>query len=240
MVVSVGSPAVVISGGRPAVVVSGGRPAVVVSGGRPAVVVSGGRPAVVVSGGRPAVVVSGGSPAIVVSGGRPAVVVSGGRPAVAPGNCRIAVLASDGRPAVSPSRGRCHQTVSPNEGFPATATKGDLAAVIPSPAVVAVHGWAGLESAPSVAGCWRQLAVTRTKMSSTSHRLKSLQILAFIDTKNKTLSSVVFASGKVLRLRILCSFCQCQRNILLLRLFSRAADRFIGGGRDRQYCTQYI
>jgi hypothetical protein len=67
--------------------------------------------------------------------------------------------------------------VSPNEGFPA------IAAVIPSSAVVAVHGWEGLESAQSVAGCWRQLTVTWTDLSSTSHCLKSLQILAFIDKK---------------------------------------------------------
>jgi hypothetical protein len=63
------------------------------------------------------------------------------------------------------------------------AAKGDLAAVIPSSGVVAVHGWEGLESAPSVAGCWRQFTVTRTDLSSSSHRLKSLQILAFIDQK---------------------------------------------------------
>jgi hypothetical protein len=87
--------------------------------------------------------------------------------------------------------------VSPNEGFPAAAAKGDIAAVIPSPVVVAVLGWAGLKSAQSVAGCWRQLAVTRTDLPSTSHRLKSLQILSFIDEKNKRLSSVVFASGKL-------------------------------------------
>ncbi len=65
------------------------------------------------------------------------------------------------------------------------AAKGDIAAVIPSPAVVAVHGWAGLESAQSLAGCWRQLTVTYTDLSSTSHRLKSLQILAFIEKKIK-------------------------------------------------------
>ncbi len=142
-------------------------------------------PNAVVTVGSPAVVVCGGRPAVVVSGGRPAFVVSGERPAVAPGNCRMAVLASDGRPAVSPSRVRCRQTVSPNEGVPAMAAKGDIAAVIPSPAMVAVHGWEGLESAQSVAGCWRQFTVTRTDMSSTSHRLKLSQILAFIDKKIK-------------------------------------------------------